>query len=71
MGVDGVKGGSCPVDCPGQLRRGVLRGRASAGLGQLRARLTCERKVGTGRLGVPLIRITVALARAVELWPKA
>ena len=34
---------------------------------QFRARLICERNVGAGRLGVPVIRITVALTRAAEI----
>ena len=70
MGVDGVKGCSCPVDGPGRRRSGLSgarRGRASAGPGQFRARLICERNVGAGRLGVPVICITVALARAAEI----
>ena len=67
MGVDGVKGCSSPVDGPGRRRSGARRGRASAGPGQFRARLICERNVGAGRLGVPVIRITVALARAAEI----
>ena len=67
MGVDGVKGCSCPVDGPGRRPSGARRGRASAGPGQFRARLICERNVGAGRLGVPVICSTVALARAAEI----
>ena len=60
MGVEGVNGGSCPVESPARFKRRRSAGRrgiTSAGPGQFRAKFTCERKAGAGRLGVPVRRI--------------